>query len=228
MPGIFVLLKIYWSSIIFLCKWICTNLCNERDQNKSVTILWKYLHIIQEIILCINTVKSFFVISMHINLSNTWYNYMNEIHFCQRKKILNMYDEEIRIFVQSVSITGLNNNPNLFSSWNLNFNIKNLYSIFFIRNGIYFSIAAVYRRWWLGGYLWTEVRFSSGPAPPTPSAEPCWSRSSLRARTPAHSGGSPSFHAYIEQNLIRTIHCLHLHVSYSNCNQEYFTHVMQI
>lgn len=125
---------------------------------------------------------------------------MNEIHFCQRKKILNMYDEEIRIFVQSVSITGLNNNPNLFSSWNLNFNIKNLYSIFFLRNGIYFSIAAVYRRWWLGGYLWTEVRFSSGPAPPTPSAEPCWSRNSLRARTPAHLGGSPSFRAYREQN----------------------------
>lgn len=44
-----------------------------------------------------------------------------------------MYDEEIRIFVQSVSITGLNNNPNLFSSWNLNFNIKNLYGIFFLR-----------------------------------------------------------------------------------------------
>lgn len=129
-----------------------------------------------------------------INLSNTWYNYMNEIHFCQRKKILNMYDEEIRIFVQSVSITGLNNNPILFSSWNLNFNIKNLW------NGIYFSVVAVYRRWRFGGYLWTEVRFSSGPALPTPSAGPCWSRNSLRARTPAHSGGSPSFRAYREQN----------------------------
>lgn len=52
-----------------------------------------------------------------------------------------MYDEEIRIFVQSVSITGLNNNPNLFSSWNLNFNIKNLYGIFFLkkRNLFFYS-----------------------------------------------------------------------------------------